>query len=306
MNSLRHQAVLYEGTDDLLSVALPFVRQGLADGDPVIAVAPEPNAEALREALGDDAGRVDIRYSHEWYRSPAKSFSGFLGFAQDHPGATWVRMIGEPIWPVGWHAGVAEYAHYESVFNVIAQDTPMWALCPYDVTALPHEIAEHARATHPEIHSGGSVGANSRYVDPDAFCSRLADRLPLRPAGARQFAVTSDLPGLRAAVRAEAEAAGVENGRLDELALAAHEVLANALVHGSGPATMRTWSEERTFVCEVESTGPTMSETTAGYVPIDPTASGGRGLWLVRQLCYLVEIQSRHGRTSVSLRARRG
>lgn len=210
MNTLRHQALLYEGPEDFLRVTLPFVREGIACGDPVIAVAPGPNADGLREALGDEAKKVDIRYSHEWYRSPGTSFRGFLGFAAARPDATWVRMIGEPPWPLDWQAAIAEYAHYESVFNVIAQDTPTWAVCPYDVTTLPDEILEHARATHPEVHAGLAAGVNPNYVDPDMYCSQLADRLSVPAGGGRRSAVTPHLAGIRAVVGAEAEAAGVK------------------------------------------------------------------------------------------------
>jgi anti-sigma regulatory factor (Ser/Thr protein kinase) len=305
MNGLRHQAIFYDGLDHFLTAALPFVQEGIADGDPVIAVADKPNADALRDALGDAARDIDIRYSQEWYVSPGRAFSGFLGFASDRSDAKCVRMIGEPCWPLGWRAGIAEYAHYESVFNVIAQHKPIWALCPYNVRMLPDEVLEHARATHPEIRTGTGSGTNPRYVDPDTYCSRLADRLSVPANRDLRLAVSSDYAGLRKAVEAHAEAARVRGDRLADFLLAVHEVLVNSRNHGDGPATLRSWAEERTFVCEVESSGPTVSETTAGYVPLDLTATSGRGLWLARQLCDLVEIRSRNGRTSVRLHVQR-
>ena len=88
MSGLRHQAVLYEGVDEFLSVTVPFVRDGVTAGDPVIAVAPQRNLDALREALGSDAQGADLRYSHEWYLSPAASFGGFIGFTSANEGAS--------------------------------------------------------------------------------------------------------------------------------------------------------------------------------------------------------------------------
>ena len=203
--------------------------------------------------------------------------------------------------PLQWQAGVAEYAHYESVFNVIAQDTPTWAICPYDAATLPDEVIEHAWATHPEIYARGVFEVNPGYVDPEKYCTQLAGRPAPPHPNARRFAISSDFAGLRAALGAEAEAAGVLGGRLEDLLLAVHEVVVNAVLHGEGPATLSSWTDGSAFVCEVENTGPTVSETTAGYVPLDSTTTRGRGLWMVRQLCDLVEIQSRHGRTSVRL-----
>ncbi|MBV8597493.1 MAG: MEDS domain-containing protein, partial [Actinobacteria bacterium] len=98
MTGLRHRALLYEGVDEFLAAALPFVRDGVCAGDPVIAVAHTRNVEALREELGDDAAAVDLRDSADWYHSPGKSFAGFIGFAAAHPDASCIRMVGEPIW----------------------------------------------------------------------------------------------------------------------------------------------------------------------------------------------------------------
>ena len=43
----------------------------------------------------------------------------------------------------------------------------------------------------------------------------------------------------------------------------------------------------------------------AGRLRPPPTQEGGRGLWLANQLCDLVQIRSRPGRTTVRLRAAR-
>lgn len=301
MSALRHQALLYDGPDDFVAAGLPFVRDGIAAGQPVLAVARRENVDALREALGDDAGRAELRESSRWYVSPGRAFAGFLDFALVNADAPGVRMIGEPIWPAGWQAGVREYAHYESVFNVVAADAPIFALCPYDVRSLPDEILEHARATHPEVRSNGRAHPNSHYVDPDTYCSRLADRFAAPGAQVRTFPITSDLATLRRGVEAEAKAAGVQAARLPEFLLALHELAANALSHADRPAAARAWREGRTFVCEVESWGEELSETTAGYLPPDPDAERARGLWLVRQLCDLVEVRSRGGLTAIRI-----
>jgi len=87
--------------------------------------------------------------------------------------------------------------------------------------------------------------------------------------------------------------------------LALHELAANALSHADRPAAARAWLEDRTFVCEVESRGEELSETTAGYLPPDPEAERARGLWLVRQLCDLVEVRSRGGRTAIRIHVAR-
>jgi anti-sigma regulatory factor (Ser/Thr protein kinase) len=306
MSALRHQAVLYEGTDEFLASALPFVRDGTAAGDPVLAVAHTPNIEGLREALGADAAAVGLVDSRDWYHSPGKAFGGALAFALANSDASCVRMIGEPIWPIGWVTAVAEWAHDESVFNVVARDAPIWALCPYDVGSLPDAILEHARCTHPELRTREGVTPSDSFTDPEAYCSHLSDRTVRPGIRARRFSVTDDLAALRRAVEREAAQAAVHRRSIAPFLLAVHEAAANALTHGGGDAFARTWAEERTFVCEIADRGPGLSETLAGYVPPDGSAHRGRGLWMTRQVCDLVEVQSREGDTRIRLHVRRG
>lgn len=299
--------MLYEGTEEFLAATLPFLWEGVAAGDPIIAVAHAQNVDALREALGDAAAHVDLRESSTWYHSPGRSFAGFIGFAQANPEATCVRMIGEPIWPVDWDTAVAEYAHYESVFNVIGKDAPIWALCPYDIGSLPDAILAHAQAAHPEIRTSRDVRASEGWIEPEQYCSHLAARPAAHAVHPRRFHVDADLAALRLALESEAREAGVSRHRIPEFLLAAHEVAMNAIAHGGGEAWASTWSEPRSFVFEVEDRGgPGLSETTAGYVPPDHASEHGRGLWLARQVCDYVEVRSRGGTTQVRLHVARG
>ena len=49
----------------------------------------------------------------------------------------------------------------------------------------------------------------------------------------------------------------------------------NHLRHGGGPGTLRIWREDGAVVCEVRD-------------------AGGRGLWMVNQLCDLVQLRTMH------------
>jgi anti-sigma regulatory factor (Ser/Thr protein kinase) len=297
---LRHQAFFYEGVDAFVSETLPFVEEGLRDGDPIVVVAKTNNLAALREGLGDEAERVSLHDAQTWYSSPGKAFSACLEFVGANSDASRIRAIGEVNWPVDWAEGIDEYAHYEAVFNVIAREAPVYVVCPYDVSALPDAIIAHARATHPEIRTVGNVHPSDEFVDPDEYCSRLANRLHTAPPG-KAIEVTSDLAELRYVVGTHALDANVPRQRIAELLLAVHEIAVNALTHGGGTAIARLWTDERRFVCDIENEGAGLSETTAGYVPPDPGGEGGRGLWLARQVCDLVEVLSRGGTTRVRL-----
>ena len=56
----QHEAVLYEGLDDLASTTVPFIREGLERQEPVLVAVLPDRIRTLRSALGSDADRVEF------------------------------------------------------------------------------------------------------------------------------------------------------------------------------------------------------------------------------------------------------
>jgi anti-anti-sigma factor len=86
---------------------------------------------------------------------------------------------------------------------------------------------------------------------------------------------------LRASVAAHASQAGLPRRRADDLVIAAHELAANVVRHGSGSGRLRIWRHDQMLHCQVTDDGH--AEPAAATPPtwrIEP----GHGLWLVRQL----------------------
>jgi anti-sigma regulatory factor (Ser/Thr protein kinase) len=106
------------------------------------------------------------------------------------------------------------------------------------------------------------------------------------------------LAGLRALVAARALAFGLARARAEDLVLAVHELATNSVRHGGGHGTCRLWREGTSLVCEVSDRG-WITDPLAGRrrPPVDQP--GGRGLWLVNQLCDVVEVRSSPGGTVV-------
>src|SRR5215468_3772471 len=60
---------------------------------------------------------------------------------------------------------------------------------------------------------------------------------------------------LRASVAAHALQAGLPPRRADDLVIAAHELAANVVRHGSGRGRLRLWRHEQTLHCQVTDEG---------------------------------------------------
>jgi anti-sigma regulatory factor (Ser/Thr protein kinase) len=98
------------------------------------------------------------------------------------------------------------------------------------------------------------------------------------------------LYALRAAVAAHAAAAGLDKSAVYDVTAVAHELAANAVVHGAGHGRLRLWADGGFLYCQVSDDG--RDGTTDRPAPLAPPGDGaapwpvqhGHGLWLVRQV----------------------
>jgi anti-anti-sigma factor len=110
------------------------------------------------------------------------------------------------------------------------------------------------------------------------------------------------LYALRAAAAAHAAQAGLPDGRVGDLALAVHELAANAVRHGAGHGRLRIWKAEDALRCEVSDDGPggVPASGAAGSQAADTVpwnTEYGHGLWLIRQVADQASVRSGPGGT---------
>lgn len=100
------------------------------------------------------------------------------------------------------------------------------------------------------------------------------------------------LAQVRAVVQDHTSRLGVGDNRAYDYVLAADEVAANTIVHSGGAGTLRLWRNGDCLTTEVRDRG-TLNVQPAPSQNQPPTdLPGGRGLWLVHQLCDLVQTRT--------------
>ncbi|MFI0351886.1 anti-sigma factor RsbA family regulatory protein [Actinomadura sp. 9N407] len=302
---LEHRAFLYRGTDDFLSVTVPFLAAGLDADEAVVAVVRRAAIEPLRESLGDRAGTIEFYPSEEFYRHPVRTLKSYQELVNAKAPRS-VRALAEPVWQ-GWSPReTLEWARYESLINIVFSGSGARALCPYDEATLPAEIIDHARRTHPLLAQGSATVGNHDYVRPGDFGAGCDRTLRFeRPRDALYMPVESDdLHRLRAFVAERAAAHGLDRQSAQNFVTAANEVAANALQHGAPPAGLWLWSEGAELVCEIGDNGLWRPAPGAlvGFIPPDSALQRGFGLWTVRLLVDLVEVRAGWDGTFVRLR----
>lgn len=101
------------------------------------------------------------------------------------------------------------------------------------------------------------------------------------------------LAGARAELGRTARSAGLPEGKVTDLIIAANEVLTNALIHGGGGARLRIVAGEGSLVCEVmdQGEGFDLSRVPSGPPDVQTSPEHGMGLWIARTLCDEVRVE---------------
>jgi anti-sigma regulatory factor (Ser/Thr protein kinase) len=300
-DAFRHEALLYAGDDEFLAATVPFITDGVARDEPVLVVVSAPRIAALRAALNGAAGRVRFADMAEVGRNPARIIPAWQEFLNNHQGAH-LRGVGEPVSPDRTGAALAECQRHESLLNLaFANSGDWWLLCPYDTTRLSEEVIEEAMRTHPFVVEDGRHRASQLVRDPAAIRAPFDDPLCDPPAHTPEFVFDiNGLSALRMLVRQTAEQAGFTPRRVADVALAVDEVATNSIRHGGGTGVLRVWIDGNTLICDVRDAGR-LDDPLVGRCRPDPGQIGRRGMWLVNQLCELVQIRSSMAGTNVRL-----
>jgi anti-sigma regulatory factor (Ser/Thr protein kinase) len=281
-----HEALFYAGDPEYAAGTLPEIRAALAGHGAVMVAVSAARHQLLRESLGAEGDRVLFADMEALGRNPARIIPAWHDFLDDAgPGPA--LGIGEPVWPGRSDAELIECSRHESLLNVAFGGGRPWRLlCPYDTTGLEPDVIDEACRTHPHVRWDADTETSGAYSD-----HVRDDTLP-PPGGtpAELAFMRRDLDLVREFTAAHAGAAGLRDGRLEDLVLAVSELATNSVRHGGGSGVLRTWEQQRTFVCEVADTGR-ISDPLAGRARPESVGGGGRGLWIVNQLCDLVQVR---------------
>ena len=169
---------------------------------------------------------------------------------------------------------------------------PWQLICPYDVDGLDDQVIEEAERRHEFIAGDGGSRGDERDGYPHEPSRPFERALPQPPATVRELAFTgAQLGSLRRFLSQWAAEQALPADAADELVLAVNELATNSIRYGGGGGTLRTWRDGDSLVCEVLDEGH-IQDPLIGRSRPAANEHTGRGLWLVNQLCDLVEIHS--------------
>jgi anti-sigma regulatory factor (Ser/Thr protein kinase) len=288
-----HEALFYRGDDGFLAGLLPFVREGLERDESVVVAEPRPRLEQLRDALGDDAASVDFLDMAEIGQNPARIIGVWARTLQEHTDAgRRLRGVGEPAFVGRREAELVECRLHELLLNHAFDGGPAWRLlCPYDEDHLPRSVTRGARHTHPVTTTVAGRRPSIEYAGGGVLDALAAPLTPPTDAVLRGTYGPADIPATRRTVAQYARKVGLSEEQVEVLELAASELATNSVRHGGGAGTVAMWVEQGAAVVEFSDSGR-VTDPLAGRLMPSLEQTGGRGVYLVNQLCDLVQLRS--------------
>ncbi len=296
----RHIGFLYRTEAEYVATVTDFLRAALAAGEAAFAAVAPAKASLIRDALGGEARDVEFVDMTTLGRNPGRIIPQVLAFIGSQAGRP-VRYVGELVWAAHSPASIREATRHESLMNLAFAEADVEILCPYDTAELDPAVIADARRTHPLLLSSGRHLMSPEYTVPTHLLTRHSTPLPeLAGDPAYQHTYRTDLSQVRALAEQHAKEAGLSESRASDLVLAVSEVAANTLRHTSSSGTLTLWRDENEVVCEIRDEG-IIGDPLVGLHRPGPDALGGHGLWLVHQVCDLVELNSDDSGTTIRM-----
>ena len=303
-SGLVHQALLFRTPEEFAAVVSDYVREGIARQDVVIVAALPRNLDALRASLtAAESAAVTLGRSVDGYSHPGRALTGYQDVLAAHAGSgRGLRMVGQQPLTELHPDHVRELCRIDAAFNEVCAAPRVSVVCPYDVTALPRQVIDQVRCSHPVVVQDGASSDSPQYRAPAELLGRERSGPPLSVPGGRlrELVRPSHPAEVRAFVIDSARQLGVPAQALDDLLVAVNEAVTNAFVHALMDR-VRVWAEHDRLVCEVQDRGPGITDPLVGYRQPGVGDGSARGLWIAHQLADLVEVRTGPRGTTVRL-----
>jgi anti-sigma regulatory factor (Ser/Thr protein kinase) len=292
-----HEALIYHGEADFDAAMQAFLQEAAAAGEPVLVALPGPHLQHAREALGDAMAGARLEDAEQVARNPSCLLPMIEEWVASHDGRA--RVVSEVVWPGRSRAEAIEALRHEALVNHALAGSGATVMSPFDAQHLDEDILAGVEMTHPTVVEGGQRRAGTSYTDP--LSTAFGELWPLEnPAGpVSEHRLHGSLMELRRAIAADPALGSLSAERRSDLVFAINEAASNAVKHGNETCVTRIWHEGDEVVTEVSSHSG-IQDVMAGRRRPAADALEGRGLWLINQLCDLVELRS--GRSGTTLR----
>lgn len=296
-----HEALMYRDEAEFDAAMHAFLQDAVAAGEPVLFALPGPHLEHVRRMLDGAMPEARLEHAEQVGRNPSCLLEMIEEWVASHGGHA--RVVTEVVWPGRTHAEAIEALRHEALVNHALAGSGATVMSPFDAEHLDADILAGIEMTHPTVVEGGQRRAGTSYTDP--LSTTFGELWPLDdPAGpVSEHPLDGSLMELRRAIADDPALGSLSAERRSDLVFAINEAASNAVKHGNTTCVTRIWHEGDEVVTEVSS-GSGIGDVMAGRRRPAVDALEGRGLWLINQICDLVELRSGTSGTTLRMHIR--
>jgi hypothetical protein len=192
LTGVKHICCFYQSSAELESVFLPYLQEGLSEGEKVVCIFPHGQHADLREKLeerGTDVAAVEagdqfsvLTEDETYIAGGSFAKNRMAGMLKDlledakNGSRPKVRTLGEMSWALRNLPGTDELAEYECMVNELCTTYGCTLACAYDVNKFNARVLADAFATHSHIVLNGVIHENPHYLPPEEFLHHIARR----------------------------------------------------------------------------------------------------------------------------------
>jgi DNA-binding CsgD family transcriptional regulator len=196
-----HLCALYSGPDERDRLLLPFLQEGMRDGDKCLCLVDDVAPATMKRRVEGDgttspshrADQLNVDAASSVYlqegRFSVEHMTSFLATRLSEAAGDFplLRAAGEMSWVLPTPIGADDFFVYESAVNDVVADAPAIFMCLYDLQQFSARMLVDVLHTHPQVLLDNSVIDNPHYLTP-------AEYLASRPPADRTLAAPRDYP----------------------------------------------------------------------------------------------------------------
>lgn len=175
-----HNCILFEWQGQPARALLPFIREGLAQGDRCMLLIEGRNFGLWKATLEQDgidvhanieAGNLSFRANAKWLppgefnsiRMARQVWEAIERSTERHPG---VRVVADLSWTIAAGIPPEQVCHWEATLDCLLEGTAAQVICMYDRSMMPIESVHAALRTHRTVLLGERQFDNPNYEAP--------------------------------------------------------------------------------------------------------------------------------------------
>jgi MEDS: MEthanogen/methylotroph, DcmR Sensory domain len=187
-----HVCAFFNGKQEQYAVLLPFIKEGLAEGDKAFhSVDPawhERPLSVMREAGIDvdaarQSGQLEVTtWTETHLRGGRFDQDALLDLIEQvltrarAQGYQRTRLVGNMEWALEHLPGVHDIVEYEARLNYVFPRHGALVICAYDATRFGADVAVDLMRIHPMVILDGALHQNPFFVPPDELLAELRAR----------------------------------------------------------------------------------------------------------------------------------